>query len=297
MVMRLPRFGWMAAAFAAAGCAAATASAQVTVRLRTDYRRYLLFEPIVIRVRVENGTREPLVFTGDAPNAEMVFDVERAPGEFVRANDAPVFTAPFEVPGFGHGVVAVELLRLFDLPESGPLAVAVRVKTGAEEFASGKLLLDLVPGLELARMDVRMPGDPAERRSFQLRSIGRDNAEHLLLRVDDTERRLCVGVFDLGKLIRQRPPQMMMGGDGVFHVLHQSAPVRLTQSIYRDDRRRLETVFHGVIGLDARLARDEAGNVRVLGAGPYTGDPIVAPMRAEEGRPPDRLPDRAKPPR
>lgn len=285
----------MAAAWAAAGCAAATASAQVTVRLRTEYRRYLLFEPIVIRVRVENGTREALVFTGDAPNAEMVFDVERSPGEFVRSNGAPVLTAPFEVPGFGHGVVAVELLRLFDLPESGPLAVAVRVKTGAEEFVSGKLLLDLVPGLELARMDVRMPGDPAERRSFQLRSIGRDNAEHLLLRVDDAGRRLCVGVFDLGKLIRQRPPQMMMGGDGVFHVLHQSAPVRLTQSIYRDDQRRLEMVFHGVVGLDARLTRDDAGDVRVVGVGPYLGDPIVAPMRAEQQRPPDRLPDRTAP--
>lgn len=293
--MRLHLHPWRALALAGALVLPEVAGAQVNLRLRTEHRRYLLFEPIVIRIRIENGRGEPLQFGGEAPNAELFLDVERSPGDVVRSNGQPVLTAPLTVPAYGHEVVAVNLLRVYDLPENGPLAVAARVRSGGEEFASGKLLLDIVPGLEIARLEARIPGDPAERRLFQLRVIGRDNGEHLMLRVDDPGRRLCVGVFDLGRLIRQRPPQMMMGADGIFHVLHQSAPMRLTQSLYRDAQRRIELVYHGIIGLDARLARDENGNVKVIGAGPYTGDPIVAPMRAEELRMPDRLPERQPP--
>lgn len=285
---------WECGVFGAVGIAVAMATvapAQVVVRLRTDHSRRLLFEPIPIRVRVENGTNTPLRFSGESANAVFQFEVEGAPGEALRRTDSPLFLRPFEVPAFGHEVFAVDVLRLYDIRSSGPISVAVRVLHGDDDYYSGKLLLDIVPGLELACIAAILPEEDAGRRLFQLRTVSRDSREHLLLRVDDVNREICRGVFDLGSLIRQRKPQMMLDGGGRLHVLHQSAPTRLSHTVYYDEDRAVEAKYYGTDGAGGRLVRNERNEVEVKDVLPYTGDPVVAPMRGETIEPGARKPE------
>ncbi len=281
----------LAVAVGIAGATASPVSAQIVVRLRTDHARRLLYEPIPIRVRVENGTKTPLVFSGEAANAELQFEVEKTPGEPARRTDSPLFDRPFVAPAYGHEVFSVDLLRLFDLRSSGPLSVAVRVRHAGEEFYSGKLLLDVVPGLEIARVLAVLPREDAGRRSFQLRTLSRAGREQLFLRVDDVDREICRGVFDLGTLIRQRNPQMMLDGQGRLHVLHQSAPARLTRAIYHDEDRTIEAEYYGTDGAGGRLVRNEINEVEVKGVAPYIGDPVIAPLRGERAEPRADRPD------
>ena len=283
----------LAAGLAAAVLAGAPdADAQIRVRLRTEYDRYLLFEPIVVRVRVDNEGMAPLVFGGESPNATLNLYVDLAPDRPARRTEEPVLREPFEVPAFGSNVVTVELLRLFDLPESGPIAVTACVETGGKEYASGRLLLDIVPGLSLVRMEAQLVGDGGGRREYQLRCLGRNGREHLFLRVDDPDRHVCCGVFDLGSLLRVWKPRMMLDGEGALHVLHQSAPARLTHTVYHDAERRVRSEFLSTTDRPPDLARDAEGRVTVVGAAPYQGDVMQAPRRGDRQPPPDRLPAR-----
>ena len=267
------------------------AAAQVNVRLRTEHRRYLLFEPIPVRVRIENEGRAPLVFGGAGANATLRVHMDLAPDRPVARTDEPVLAEPLEVPAGGAQVVRLDLLQLFHLTESGPIAVTVAVETGGAEYWSGRLLLDVLPGMLFQEFEARAPDDPEGRRLYQLRGLGRDGGEHLFLRVDDPLAKTCRGVFDLGSSLRVWKPRMLMDADGLLYILHQSAPQRLTLTIYDDVDRVARTTFFSTTNLPPDLIRTKEGAVRVINVAPYQGDPMPMPMRIETG-PSNRLPAR-----
>ncbi len=274
----------------AAFMGAPDAYAQIRVRLRSEHSRYLLFEPLVVRVRVDNEGAAPLVLGAEGAPAKLRLDVDLAPDRPAPRTGEATLTEPIEIPPSGFQVVTIDLLRLFDLVESGPIAVTARVEAGGKEYVSSRLLLDIVPGLVFAETDASAPGEGVGVRRYQLRTLGRGGNEYLFLRVDDPERGVCRGVFDLGTLVRVWKPQMMVDGKGLLHVLHQSAPARLTHTIYNDGERRARMEFLSTTRRPPELARGEDGVVTIIGSAPYQGDPILAPRRGDEA-PPDRLPD------
>ena len=69
-------------------------------------------------------------------------------------------------------------------------------------------------------------------RSYTLRTLNRDRREVVFLRINDDDRGMCYGVFELGAIVRMFEPKLQMDEVGNIHVLHQSGPWQFTHSVF-----------------------------------------------------------------
>jgi len=132
---------------------------------------------------------------------------------------------------------------------------------GGIRFFGQRLSLEVQPGLELLKRDYGMLSS-GNSRSVAVRLIHRDRTDHLFFRIDDPGTGYCLGVYDLGPVIRFFPPTLEVDPEGVFHLLHQTAPDRFRYSAFDYDANPVTLMYYsGQVG-SIRLVRDEAGRFR-----------------------------------
>ncbi len=256
--------------------------AQVEMRLKLAHPTVLHMESILATLVVENGAAEELAIGETNGNTRLFFDIEAAPGRLVPRTAEPMFRRIAVVPPFKSATLEFDLLSLYEIRSPGAYTVQARLHGPAGLLTSGRLYLDVVPGLQVARVAQAVPGGP--RFTYQLRTLGRNRQEHLFLRVDDEAQSLCHGVFDLGTYIRLFSPLLKVDAARRVHVLHQSAPTRFTHSVFEADGAPVRSVFWTASPSEIALERTEDGDLVVAGGRPYEGDKAVAPPRFEERR-------------
>lgn len=258
--------------------AATPGVAQITVTIRADHNRYLLYEPMPVTVTIRNEFNAPLVFGDGEEAAEFAFDVEQAPGDPVRALGPRPVERLQAVPPWQSESFVVDLLRTYQIHRQGPYRIVARVTIGDMDFVSNRLLIDVLPGMELQRASA--VAEDGSRRSLSLRTLVRARHEYVFLQILDEDRSIRFTTRDLGTIIRHVPPLLRVGQDGSVHVLHQSAPARITHSVTTLDGGAISATFYGASAA-ARpdLVADRRGRLRVVGVEPYRGDPVVEPVR------------------
>jgi hypothetical protein len=137
------------------------------------------------------------------------------------------------------------------------------------------------PGLELLKRDYGMPSS-SDARAVSLRLIHRDPGDRLFCRIDNSATGYCLGVYELGRVIRFFTPILEQDRDRAFHVLHQSGPDRFTHSAFNYDGIPLGVTNYAAEVGNIRLTRTENGAVEVTGGTAYVEDPanpgvLVAP--------------------
>lgn len=285
---------WMAAVL--------SAGAAVNVRLKLAHSTVLELEPVLASVTIENDGTEPIGLGPTNAQARLQFDIEGSPGSPVRPTGDPLFEAPVTVAPFKSSTFEFDLVTLYTLRAAGPYSVTARLTIGGEMLVSEKVYLDIVPGLELGRIQVDLPGERGGRRTCVLRTLARERTESLFLRVDDTAKGICFGVLDLGGILRMHDPVMRADAGGRIHVLHQSGPTRYTHSVIDPAGALVSAKFYTARPVDIAMRQTAEGEIVIEGGQPYRGDPVVAPMRVDEGRvremmnrPAVRRPPRADP--
>jgi hypothetical protein len=278
---------WSLAGFVAA---AAGADAQVNLSCRLQHSRVLEYEPVRATVVVENQTSEPLYFSEEGGETALLFDVEQTPGLLVARRSEPLFPEPFVVPARQTAQRTFDLQRAYEIGRQGPYSIVARVVRGGEAFVSGKAFLDVLPGLLVLEHRATVKDPPGSHRTMRLRTLARDRMDYLFLRIDDEDRALCYGVFDLGTIIRVFKPDLKMDADDSVHVLHQSAPARFTYSAFTAGGQPLEQRFFNGTAATAKLEVAPDGTVRPVGLTPYKGDPAEAPVRVAPPPAPVRAP-------
>ena len=275
---------------AAAVLTAVTARAQLTVQCSVSSPRVLQYEPIIATLTVGNHTSEPIELTSSGPDARVSFDVEDAPGSLVNPTDVSVLTSPLRIQPQETKQAKVNLLSAYRISRAGPYTITARVRWGGKIFISPKVFLDVLPGLEIAKLVAGMPGGKGSR-TFSLRTLSRDLAERVFLRIDDEDQGTCYGVFDLGRIVRLYSPRMTVDGLGHVHVLHQSGPWQYTHTEFTSDGRPVRSDLYSSQSSTVSMQRGEEGDVSIEGADPINAEPEDVEATPE----PSRGSDESKP--
>lgn len=272
---------WAAAAVLAA---AGAADAAVSVRLKLAHSTVIEMEPVVASVTIENDGRDPIELGPTNAPVRLQFDIEGSPGSPVRPTGEPLFRAPVTVAPMKSATFEFDLIPLYTIRGAGPYSVTARMTMNGRMELSDRLFLDVVPGLAMGRLVVDLPDAREGRRTCMLRTLARERAETLFLRIDNVEKGICHGVFDLGSILRMHDPIMQADASGRIHVLHQSAPTRYTHSVVDPSGIVISVKFYTARPSEIAMRRTAEGEIVVEGGEPYKGDSMVAPLRIDERR-------------
>ena len=256
---------------AAALCAIASfpALAQIDMKCRLQNSRTVLFEPVVVSLDIINNTGELLDFSGAIPNAHLAFDIEQSPGVLVPATGIPLFGQAVTIKPGDTFSGKVNLQAAYKITDTGPYTVTSRVEWGGKVFISPKLFLDVLSGLEISKLVAGIPEDPNAVRSYTLRTLNRDRGEAIFLRINDDDRDMCYGVFELGTIVRLFEPKLLTDEVGNIHVLHQSGPWQFTHSVFTPHGDSVVQEVYSADGSTIGLKRAEGGQIVVQGGQRY----------------------------
>lgn len=259
---------------------AVAAPAQVELSWSLANNRTVLMEPVVALIRIVNNSGHPLDLSARG-NARLSFDVEDQPTSTVSDTGKPLLQQPVIIPAGETREIEVNLLEAYRIVKGQSYMLTPQLEFDGIRFAGQRLSLEVQPGIELLKRDYGVPSS-GEARQVSLRLIHRDRNDQLFFRIDNSSTGYCLGVYDLGRVIRFFKPGLEQDGAGVFHVLHQSGPDRFAHSTFGYDGAPLGVVFYSAQVGSIRLARKETGELEVTGGTPYVEDPaspglLVAP--------------------
>jgi hypothetical protein len=251
--------------------AAAAAFAQVDIKWTFDHQRVVLFGPMDAHLKIANFTGTDLRL-GPGGNAALSFFVDDTNGGAVASNGRPMVRYPVSIPDSATAEVTVDLSDAYPIVRAQSYMVSPVLEVAGERFGGSRQALEVQPGLEVARLETgleRLGND----REATLRMIHRDREDIVFFRLDAPSAGQCLGVYELGTIIRFFKPRVELDVAGNFHVLHQSAPDRFVHSVFGGRgapvSKELYTARTGAI----RLVRDDAGVVEVQGGTRFELDP------------------------
>ena len=247
------------------------AAGQVELSWSFRHNRTVLLEPILAEVSIANYSGRTLDLSSRG-NAKLSFDVEDQPTSTVPKTGRPLLQNPVIIPANDTREVEVNLLDGYRILKGQTYMVCPVLEFDGMRFLGERLALEVQPGIELLHRKYGMPGSPDERE-VSLRLINRDRSDRLFFRIDKPTTGLCLGVYELGRVIRFFVPVLEQDPDGTYHVLHQSGPDRFTHSEFDIDGAPLSTTIYIAESGAIRLVRDDAGLVTVTGGTPFTEDP------------------------
>ena len=212
--------------------ASASSFGQVELAVRLDSQRTILYEPVVVEVRLRNNSGRELVLGGAEATARLWLEVEQGPGRLLRPQDSDLVQTPWVIPAGETGRRRFRVSRVYDMRALGPYTMWVRLELAGRQFTSNRAFLDVVPGLELQRMVGGVAPETTEQRVYRLMTLNRDRGEQIFLRIDDEDRNICYAVIHLGRLVRVYQPQMRVDRRYRITVLHQAAPGRYFYQVF-----------------------------------------------------------------
>ena len=259
---------------------AVAAQAQVELSWSLANNRTVLMEPVWALVRIANNTGRPLDLTARG-NARLSFDVEDQPTSTVPDTGKPLLQQPIIIPVGETREIEVNLLEAYRIIKGQSYMLTPMLEFDGIRFAGQRLSLEVQPGIELLKRDYGVPSS-GDARQVSLRMIHRDRSDRLFFRIDNTATGYCLGVYDLGRVIRFFTPVLEQDAESAFHVLHQSGPDRFAHSTFGYDGAPQGVGFYSAQVGNVRLVRKETGELDVTGGTPYVEDPaspglLVAP--------------------
>lgn len=266
------------------GGLAAPAPAQVEISWDLEHNRTILMEPIRATVRIANHTGRDMDLTPNG-KARLTFDVEDQPTSMVKKTGRPLLRQAVIIPANDSREVEVNLLDAYRILKGQSYMLTPVLEFNGLRFFGSRLALEVQPGLELLRREYGMPGTDTAR-TVSLRLIHRDQIDRVFFRLDKPSTGFCLGVFELGQVIRFFEPRLEQDRDGQFHVLHQSGPDRFVHTVFSYDGQPNGRTFYSAEVGRLRLIRDEAGAVEVAGGTPYVEDPDHPGMLTAPAPPP-----------
>ncbi|MDI6775343.1 MAG: hypothetical protein QME60_08155 [Verrucomicrobiota bacterium] len=224
------------------------AMAQLKILIALKHSEFLQYEPLPVKVVLENNDTRPFVVARDAapiPDLQFVFDRLGA-GEARRRKEGVLLKNLYTLPGKKEEL-EINVGDWHDVSATGQYLMKVVVKWGGREYASNQVVFDVVPGIPLAGAVKKAPVERDRMRTYSLRYWRRDRGEQLFLCVTEEETKMTFGVFPLGGLVRVHNPTIEIGAGGTVMIRHQVSATCFARTLLEstaDAVRLVKQTFH-----------------------------------------------------
>ncbi len=214
--------------------AVAAAPSEITVRLAMKWNTYVTGERIRCVVDVANASAAFIDVGSRGSEDKLFIELFRASDmkSYVKASKHN-FTAPFTLhSGEGQKLEACLGDHFTLAEETRYLARAVLVHRGIR-FESAMKSFDIVPGLKCGSALQLFKNRHGLKRQFELVHWGRDEVEHVFLKVRDVgtvDRRWTTA--DLGSIIRVTEPKISVLPSGEVITLHRATQNAFIRTVF-----------------------------------------------------------------
>jgi hypothetical protein len=278
--------------------AAENCSAQIKVGLSFKRRLYVLYEPLVAVVSIENLSGRPLLLENSEKNRWFGFTIETAEGRPVPPNNPDYELAPVAIEPGERLTRAVNLTPLFPMQDFGAYRVKASVYASSFDrfFSSAPLTVEITDGRPIWQEVVGVPGGsgPPELRTVTLLTHKLTRSTRLYARIEDKQGGKIYATHQLGPFLTFGRPDVLLDLRNEIHVLQNSAPKQFLYTHLGLSGEILGQQACLEAGSRPRLVKDERGEVRVVGGRPYTpGEEEAAAEAADKaGDRPVPVPER-----
>lgn len=268
-------------------CGAERAAGQIRVALDFKRKLFVLHEPIVAVVSIDNLSGRPLVLENTGEQRWFGFTIEAADGRPVPPINPNYELAPVAIAPGEKLTRAVNLTPLFPLQELGSYRVKATVYAGTFEkfFSSPPEILEVTEGRPLWQEVVGVPGDEGapELRTVTLLSHRTARGTRLYARIEDKENGKIYFMHQLGSFLSFGRPDVMLDLRNEVHILHNSAPKFFIYTHLGLAGEILGQQAYLESGSRPSLVKDAAGEIKVVGGRPYQpGEEEAAAEKADK---------------
>lgn len=261
---------------------AASAPAQLEVTLEIEHSKVLLHESVSARVEIVNDTSEAIRVGCEQSSARLGFNIVDATGRSARVRtDRSYLKDPLLIEPWQSGEFEMDLASVFNISKALPYTISCNAAWRGDVFSSNREFLEVVPGMVVDR---KQAGYGEKGRIYTLLYIHRKGRAKLFLKVQDAERSICYGVYELGDYIRMAEADILIDSNGRAHLLHQSGPRRYTYHRLNKMAIPEEKKFYSGAAGEVRLRRNPDGSVRLIGGRKYEGDTYTLPYEYDRNR-------------
>jgi hypothetical protein len=275
--------------------AAEQVAAQVRVDISFKRKLYVMYEPLIATVTINNLSGRPLLLENSDHHRWFGFNIETADGRIVPPINPDYALAPAAV-GPGEKLTrSVNLTPLFPLHDFGLYRVkaTVYVSSFGRYFSSPPLAVEITDGRPIWQEVVGLPGGEGkpELRTITLLAHKLSRSTRLYVRIEDRERGRVYATHQLGQFLTFGRPEVMLDVDNQIHILQNTLPKQFLYTHLGLGGEVLGQQAYREAGSRPTLAKKEGGTVGVRGGKPFTPGEEEVPTEGAT----DKLGDRPVP--
>lgn len=243
------------------------AAGQLVLELRIPSSKALLFESVVATVTFWNNSGRIILFDPKPEFAQFRFEIMLGEGKRINPLSAtPLLTGEKLAPGETRSL-EFNIPRLYAVNAIGLYKVRAAVDCGGMTYMSAPVYLDIARGFELCRLTAGVPDDPRASRTYVLEYIQKDTSEeNLYLRIEDQAADEIYGVFNLGRIVRVRMPDLQVDESGNVHVLFQAPGMGFIHAAFTPYGTSLKMESYAGGNRKVEMTRLPNGRIAVTGA-------------------------------
>lgn len=217
--------------FAVAICTMSfTASAQlITFNLKMGFDAYVVGEPISANVTIVNRGVRPIMISEFGPfkDNRIFFEISRSTKEnkqklLPQIRPGKLLT-DLELSKDDGAAFDFKLSEWYDLLEAGTYSIRAVLISGNVRYETNSALIDIVPGIELARMRQFIPGRPVVERVISLVYWSRGGRDVAFLRAWDDNSQAKYRTLVLGPILRVAKPVIEEVDENKYMIYRQAS--------------------------------------------------------------------------
>lgn len=249
--------------------AAEEAAAQVRVDIAFKRKLYVMYEPLIATVTINNLSGRPLLLQDSDHHRWFGFNIESADGRLIPPINAD-YTLASAAVGPGEKLTrSVNLTPLFPLHEFGLYRVKATVYVAAfgRYFSSPPLAVEITDGRPIWQEVVGVPGAGGEPdlRTITLLSHKLSRSTRLYVRIENREHGRVYATHQLGQFLTFGRPEVLLDVDNQIHILQNTMPKQFLYTHLGLSGEVLAQQAFSEAGSRPRLVKEAGGTVKVSG--------------------------------
>lgn len=203
--------------------------AQLRVDLEFNKSLYVLYEPIIAKVTIENLTGRDILLFDDDGRRWFTFEMSSRGGTAIPPYETMGELSPLIVKQGETATRRINITPLYPVREYGMYRVRANIYFSALEqyFSSPYRNFDVSDGQVIWSQEVGVPepeNTQDRRRLYTLLRHETGTSMFLYARIANPDNAMVYGTYPLGRLLVGQRPQTVLDSRNVLHVFHQSAP-------------------------------------------------------------------------